>query len=120
MPPPTHVSVKGLSRARASATSASPAAEIGSTDGDYSLVSGVPAATDLWRSHILRVATCTAPPVTRALLREQLHDRMSTDELREVARRLNRLSTNIVLALYDEADATKLIAELRNDQETAQ
>ena len=38
---------------------------------------------------------------------------MTTKPLRAYARRLNRLSTNIVLDVYDDVDADELIEELR-------
>src|SRR5690606_9681754 len=55
---------------------------------DYSLAYDPGRATDLWRSHILRVRTGTAPEIARALLRSQRAERMGTEELRGFARRL--------------------------------
>ena len=75
----------------------------------------VTAATDFWRSHVLRVRTGTAPPVVRALVKMQSTDRLSTDELREFAKALNRMWANVVPAIYDDTDATALIRELRED-----
>jgi len=70
-------------------------------------------ATDFWRSHILRVRTGTAPPVTRAFVEEQKSDRLSTGPLREVARSLNRTWTNIVPQLYTQEEASELISGIR-------
>ena len=75
----------------------------------------VTAATDFWRSHVLRVRTGTAPPVVRAFVEMQSTDRLSTDELREFAKALNRMWANVVPAIYDDADAAALITELRDD-----
>ncbi len=70
-------------------------------------------ATDFWRSHVLRVKTCTAPPVVRAFVDMQASERLRTDDLREYAKGLNRMWANVVPAIYDDEDAGALIAELR-------
>ena len=44
-----------------------------------------------------------------AFVEMQSTDRLSTDELREFAKTLNRIWANIVPAIYDDADATALI-----------
>lgn len=72
----------------------------------------LPHATDFWRSHILRVRTGTAPPVTRALVRKYGEERLNTEELREFAKRLNRLWTNVLLNTYSDHEARDLIDEL--------
>ncbi len=72
----------------------------------------LPHATDFWRSHIIRVRTGTAPPVTRALVRRYRDDRIPTPDLRELAKRLNRIWTNVVLSVYDDEDAKSLVREL--------
>jgi hypothetical protein len=82
-------------------------------DGDYTLAAAIPNGTDFWRSHVLRVRTGTAPSLTRAFAREQVADRMPTDELRAFARRLNRTWTNILLHVYDEPESEALMADLR-------
>jgi len=69
-------------------------------------------ATDFWRSHVLRVSAGSTPTIAGAFVRRQERDRMPTDQLRAFARRLNRLSSNLVLEVYDEADADSLLAEL--------
>jgi len=81
--------------------------------GDHALAAVIPQATDLWRSHILRVRTASAPEVAKALLRSQRDDRMPTPVLREFAKRLNRTWTNVVLHTYDDEEADRLIQELR-------
>ena len=88
-------------------------AQIAEIDGDYSLTTAVAQGSDFWRSHILRVSTGASPPLSRALLREQSERRMPTDQARALARDLNRISSNIVLSIYDEEDAAALLTELR-------
>lgn len=77
-----------------------------------SMAAEVEMATDLWRSHIIRVRTGTAPPLTRAFVKWQRDHRLNTPDLREFAKRLNRTWTNIVLNIYDDKEAERLIAEL--------
>lgn len=82
-------------------------------DGSYDLAWSVPKGTDFWRSHILRVRTSSSFVVSRAFVREQAERRMATSELREFARRLNRIRTNVVLNVYDTEEASALLSELR-------
>jgi hypothetical protein len=89
-------------------------AQIAEVDGDYSLASAVPQGSDFWRSHILRVSTGSSPKLAQALIREQLDQRMPTDEVRALARDLNRVSSNVVLSVYSSEDASSLISELRH------
>ena len=72
----------------------------------------LPRATDFWRSHIFRVRTGTAPAVTRAFVRKYRDDRLNTEDLRDFAKRLTRIWTNIVLTVYDDDEAERLIDEL--------
>jgi len=88
-------------------------AQIALRNDDYHLASAVRNGTDLWRSHILRVGTGGSPAVAQALLQHQEAQPLNTDDLRQLARRLNRVSTNIVLEVYDADDANSLISELR-------
>lgn len=81
--------------------------------GEYSrLAAAIPNSTDFWRSHVLRVRTATAPAVARALASKQAECRLATDPLRQAARRLNRTWTNIVLHVYDDTDAGKVVARI--------
>jgi hypothetical protein len=82
-------------------------------DDDYSLAAGVPRGVDFWRSHVLRVGVSYAPPLARALAKEQATHHMPTDDLRAYARRLNRSSTNLVLPLLDDDEAEALIERLK-------
>lgn len=73
------------------------------------LAASIPMGTDFWRSHVLRVRTGAAPPVTRAFAAKQSEARLMTTPLRQAARRLNRTWTNVVLHLYDDIEASRLI-----------
>jgi hypothetical protein len=88
---------------------------ISEVDGDHSLAASVPHATDLWRSHIVRVRTSYSPVLARQLVREQRDQRMTTDHLRAYVTRLRRVSSNVVLHAYGEEDAAELLHELRED-----
>lgn len=82
------------------------------TDGDYSL-GVIEQAGDFWRSHVLRVSTGAVPAVAKAFAEEHKRDRMVTSVLRPFARRLNRVSTNVVLPVLSDDDARALMGELR-------
>lgn len=87
--------------------------QIGVREGDYELARAVPQATDLWRSHIVRVRTSYSPPLAQGLIRHQRDDRLNTDDVRELAKRIRRVSSNVVLHLYDDAQVDELLDELR-------
>lgn len=83
--------------------------------GEYGeLASVLPSATDFWRSHIIRVRTATAPALVRAMVEIQRDHRLVTKDLREFAKRVNRTWTNVVLNLYEQDEAQKLLSELRS------
>lgn len=79
------------------------------------LTGAIPNSTDFWRSHVLRVRTGSAAPVTRAFASKQAELRLMTDPLRETARRLNRTWTNVVLHLYDDDESGSLMSDLWPD-----
>lgn len=87
-------------------------ARICAIGADCSLASAIPFGADFWRSHVLRVAVSGAPAIARAYARQQAENRMATEELREFARTLNRVTTNIVPQLLDDDDALALVNEL--------
>lgn len=87
--------------------------QIALRDGDYGLASAVPEATDLWRSHIVRVRTSYSPVLAQGLLRMQRDDRLPTTPLRELAKRIRRVSSNVVLHLYEDGEVDQLLEELR-------
>jgi len=78
----------------------------------YELAGAISTGTDFWRSHVIRVRVGAYPPVARAFATMQRDDRLSTNPLRSFARRLNRIGSNVVLALYDDEESTALLAEL--------
>lgn len=73
------------------------------------LASAVPKGADFWRSHVLRVRTGSAPPLTRAFISKQADARLPTGRLRAAARRINRSWANVVLDLYGDEEARSLI-----------
>ena len=73
------------------------------------------AGTDFWRSHVLRVRTSTAPPVVRAFVKMQATHPLKTNDLRAFAKALTKTWANVVPAIYDDEDATALIAALRRE-----
>lgn len=77
------------------------------------LASAIARSTDFWRSHIIRVQNSTAPEICKALVESQAEDRMMTDELREFAKRINRLWTNLSLQDYSRDEARSLVADQR-------
>ena len=77
------------------------------------LASCLKGAGDFWRSHILRVRTASAPPLTRAMVQAQRDFRLKAAYLRELAKRVNRTWSNVVLDLYDDDDADELTIELK-------
>ena len=70
-------------------------------------------ATDLWRSHITRVQTGFAPNLAGAFVGSQTDNPMATLPLREFAKRLNRLASNVLFPEYSKDDASRVIEELR-------
>ena len=77
------------------------------------LASCLPHATDFWRSHILRVRTADAACLVRAMVEAQRDARLKTDDLREVAKRVNRTWSNLLLDLYTKEEAAQLLVEFR-------
>lgn len=84
--------------------------------GEMNLVE-IREATDFWRSHILRVRTGRARRLARAMAGVQKDDdlRMSTKVLREFAKRVNRLWSNVVLYELDDDEALRLVREIREE-----
>lgn len=81
--------------------------------GDHGdLASAIPRSTDFWRSHVLRVRTGTSPALTRAFATYQRERRASSPVLRETARNLNRLWTNVVLHVYDDDEADSIVSDM--------
>ena len=79
--------------------------------GHEDLVSCLPHASDFWRSHIVRVRTAGAPRLVRAMVEAQRDARLKTDDLRELAKRVNRTWSNVLLDLYTQEEAAQLLVE---------
>ncbi len=78
--------------------------------------SRVPRGTDLWQSHVLMVRTASAPSIVRQVVNHQIDDRKNRDPLRDFAKQVNGAWTNVLLNLYDDEDAERLISELWVDE----
>lgn len=83
---------------------------------DYELASALLGATDFWRSHILRVRTGMTPPLARSFARLQADTQMPTTTVRPIARKLNRLWSNIVFDLWTEDECGRLLRGLHEDE----
>jgi hypothetical protein len=86
-------------------------------DKDASLAGQIPKSTDFWRSHIVRVRVGSAPNIARAFAlskrdEEVLGQPLKTERLRRVARRINRMWSNVYLDLYDENEGGKFVKEI--------
>lgn len=68
------------------------------------------AGTDLWRSHILRVKTGNAPLLAKAMVAAWDAEEMRTSTVRDVAKRVKRLRSNIVFELLDQDQVTDVVA----------
>jgi hypothetical protein len=60
------------------------------------------AGTDLWRSHVLRVRTGNCPALSAALVEAWDREDIRTKEVRDVAKRIKRLRSNLIYELMDE------------------
>ena len=81
--------------------------------GHEGLASCLPHSADFWRSHIMRVRTAGAPRLVRAMIEAQRRARLRTDDLRELAKRVNRTWSNVVLDLCTQKEAAQLLVEFR-------
>lgn len=68
------------------------------------------AGTDLWRSHILRVKTGNAPELAVALARAWKRKEMTTDTVRDVAKRVKRLRSNVMFEILDANQVNDVLA----------
>lgn len=69
-------------------------------EGDWKELAGIP-GTDVWRSHVLRVKTGNSPALSAALLEAWDAQLIRTKEVRDVAKRIKRLRSNMVFELMD-------------------
>jgi hypothetical protein len=84
---------------------------------DVALAGEIPKSTDFWRSHITRVRVGTAPTVARAFAEAKRDEKnlaqpLGTSKLREVAKRVNRMWSNVRLDTYDRDEARRFIDEM--------
>lgn len=79
----------------------------------YELASAIPEGADFWKSHILRVRTGRAKGMIAAFATLQRDERLATSSLRQLAKLINRMWSNVVLFQYDQQDAATLVANLR-------
>ena len=77
------------------------------------LATALPAATDFWRSHVVRVQTAASPAVVRAFARMQKERRLNTDDLREFAKDISKIRSTVVLSIYNDEEADLFIRDLR-------
>jgi hypothetical protein len=82
-------------------------------DDDFTLTSAVPAGTDFWRSHLLRVKSGGKKELARAIVAQQRDDRMTVGPLREYAKRINRRWSNQVIQTLDAAECEEIATSER-------
>lgn len=71
-------------------------------------LAGVP-GTDLWRSHVLRVKTGNSPKLAAALVEAYERKDIRTSTVRDVAKRIKRLRSNLVFELLDEVQVDDIL-----------
>mgnify|MGYP006444542275 CR=1 FL=1 len=67
------------------------------------------AGTDVWRSHILRVRTGESPQLACALLEAWDRREIRTKEIRDVAKRIKRLRSNLVFEVMDQTQIQSML-----------
>jgi hypothetical protein len=55
------------------------------------------------------VGTGAVPPLARALIEQQARDRLSADDIRVTARKVNRTRTNVLMYGYEEGEADEFV-----------
>ena len=88
-------------------------AQIAEIDGDYSLTTAVAQGSDFGEATFFASRQGQARRFLGRCCAEQSERRMPTDQARALGRDLNRISSNVVLSIYDEEDAAALLTELR-------
>ena len=87
-------------------------------DGDDASLAGqIPRSTDFWRSHITRVRVASAPTMARAFAEMKRDEKalpspLKTERLRRVAKRVNRMWSNVRLDMYDSVESKQLMNEI--------
>lgn len=67
--------------------------------------------TDLWRSHVLRVKTGNSPKLAAALVEAYEREEIRTNSVRDVAKRIKRLRSNIVFELLDDDQVADILSK---------
>jgi len=67
------------------------------------------AGTDVWRSHVLRVRTGESPILSSALLELWEKREIRTREVRDVAKRIKRLRSNVAFEIMDRSQIDSLL-----------
>jgi len=80
--------------------------------GTEQLAGGIVKAGDFWRSHIIRVQTGSAPPLATAFAEKQYKERLTTGPVREAAKRLTRVWSNVIMHVYNEDEARDIVSEI--------
>jgi len=86
-------------------------------DGDVAIAGEIAQSTDFWRSHITRVRVASAPAMARAFAETKRDEKfldspLKTERLRRVAKRVNRMWSNVRLDMYDSVESKKLMKEI--------
>lgn len=77
--------------------------------GEAVYESGTFGHTDLWRSHILRVLHGDAPNVAYHLVSDVQSNKLGTQELRSLAKHLQRVRANVLFQVLDSFQARTLV-----------
>jgi hypothetical protein len=72
-------------------------------------------SVDFWRSHVLRQNFCNVRTFARCFVEFQYpgsgnDENLSIDQIRELAKRIRRLSANVVFEVLDETQVAKMLA----------
>jgi len=78
-------------------------------DEHYRMASKIDKAGDFWRSHVVRVRNGSIPAITRALVGQQISDRLITDPVREAVKQVTRHWANIVPNVYNDTQASDIV-----------
>jgi hypothetical protein len=90
--------------------------QIARRSDNYDLSSAVKKATDLWRSHIVRIRTSYSPLLAQGLVDQVVEHELTTDDVRPYAKRITRVASNVVLHTYDKDEVDHLLHELRDGE----
>lgn len=86
--------------------------------GSYDLAAAIPKATDFWRSHILKVETGRARQIGTAFAETHRDKRIMTEQLRDLAKIINKMWANVYLYEYDSKNSKTFLKESRKRSES--